>query len=195
MEDHGREIGHETLELWVINDNERAIGVYERACWVGTEEVKAGCVLRSTRTPFPQASALGARHTTDPFAHAAIRTRFAACPSRLINSRTRQLRKLFAWRRTQAPVRQESFCCRFRPSGRKKPTVDASARETSATAQPSEVPVKGIGQSNTGRGSGALNPTRPYWTSEASPEEQRSRPREDNNQAVPRHPSRCKTRA
>ncbi len=39
-EDHAREIGRETLELWVINDNERAIGVYERAGWVGTEEVK-----------------------------------------------------------------------------------------------------------------------------------------------------------
>lgn len=39
-EDHTREIGRETLELWVINDNERAIRVYERSGWVGTEEVK-----------------------------------------------------------------------------------------------------------------------------------------------------------
>ena len=39
-EDHAREIGRETLELWVINDNERAIRVYERSGWVGTEEVK-----------------------------------------------------------------------------------------------------------------------------------------------------------
>lgn len=27
-------------ESWVINDNERAIRVYERSGWVGTEEVK-----------------------------------------------------------------------------------------------------------------------------------------------------------
>lgn len=39
-EDHAREIGRETLELWVINDNERAIGVYERSGWLGTDEVK-----------------------------------------------------------------------------------------------------------------------------------------------------------
>jgi ribosomal protein S18 acetylase RimI-like enzyme len=38
--DHAREIGRETLELWVINDNERAIRVYERSGWVGTGEVK-----------------------------------------------------------------------------------------------------------------------------------------------------------
>ncbi|TWP47995.1 GNAT family N-acetyltransferase [Lentzea tibetensis] len=39
-EDHAREIGRETLELWVINDNERAIRVYARSGWVGTEEVQ-----------------------------------------------------------------------------------------------------------------------------------------------------------
>lgn len=39
-EDHARAIGCAALELWVINDNERAIGVYERSGWVGTEEVK-----------------------------------------------------------------------------------------------------------------------------------------------------------
>ncbi|HST83771.1 MAG TPA: GNAT family N-acetyltransferase [Kineosporiaceae bacterium] len=39
-EDHAREIGREALELWVINDNARAIRVYERSGWVGTEELK-----------------------------------------------------------------------------------------------------------------------------------------------------------
>lgn len=39
-EKHARQIGRETLELWVINDNERAIRVYEKAGWVGTEEVQ-----------------------------------------------------------------------------------------------------------------------------------------------------------
>jgi len=39
-EDQARELGRETLELWVIDDNARAIGVYERAGWVGTEEVQ-----------------------------------------------------------------------------------------------------------------------------------------------------------
>lgn len=37
---YAREIGRQRLELWVLSDNERAIGVYERAGWVGTEEVK-----------------------------------------------------------------------------------------------------------------------------------------------------------
>jgi GNAT superfamily N-acetyltransferase len=37
--EHAREVGRDTLELWVINDNERAIGVYERSGWVGTDEV------------------------------------------------------------------------------------------------------------------------------------------------------------
>lgn len=40
VEQHAREMGHETLELWVITDNERAIRVYERAGWIGTHEVK-----------------------------------------------------------------------------------------------------------------------------------------------------------
>nr|WP_175482664.1 GNAT family N-acetyltransferase [Actinokineospora iranica] len=39
-EDHAREIGRDTLELWVINDNERAVGVYEKAGWVGTGETQ-----------------------------------------------------------------------------------------------------------------------------------------------------------
>ena len=39
-EEHAREMGRGTLELWVINDNERAIRVYERAGWVGTQDVK-----------------------------------------------------------------------------------------------------------------------------------------------------------
>lgn len=40
VEDQAREIGRETLELWVINDNERAIRVYERSGWVSTEDLK-----------------------------------------------------------------------------------------------------------------------------------------------------------
>ena len=39
-EEHAREMGRETLELWVIDDNERAIRVYERAGWVSTQDVK-----------------------------------------------------------------------------------------------------------------------------------------------------------
>lgn len=39
-EDYARSIGHSTLELWVINDNERAISVYERFGFVGTDQVK-----------------------------------------------------------------------------------------------------------------------------------------------------------
>ena len=39
-EAHARAIGLETLELWVINDNARAIGVYERSGWLDTAEVK-----------------------------------------------------------------------------------------------------------------------------------------------------------
>jgi GNAT superfamily N-acetyltransferase len=38
--DHARATGHPRLELWVINDNERAIRVYERSGWVGTETLK-----------------------------------------------------------------------------------------------------------------------------------------------------------
>jgi RimJ/RimL family protein N-acetyltransferase len=37
--DHARAIGAERLELWVIDDNERAIRVYERSGWVGTGKV------------------------------------------------------------------------------------------------------------------------------------------------------------
>lgn len=40
VDEHARELGRDTLELWVINDNERAIRVYERSGWVGTEEVQ-----------------------------------------------------------------------------------------------------------------------------------------------------------
>jgi RimJ/RimL family protein N-acetyltransferase len=39
-QDHAREIGRETLELWVIDDNARAIRVNERSGWVGTKELK-----------------------------------------------------------------------------------------------------------------------------------------------------------
>jgi GNAT superfamily N-acetyltransferase len=39
-EDEARQLGRETLELWVIDANVRAIGVYERAGWVGTEQVQ-----------------------------------------------------------------------------------------------------------------------------------------------------------
>jgi GNAT superfamily N-acetyltransferase len=38
-EDHARLIGRHTLELWVIDDNHRAIGLYEDAGFVGTDEV------------------------------------------------------------------------------------------------------------------------------------------------------------
>ncbi|MGZ4743557.1 MAG: GNAT family N-acetyltransferase [Oryzihumus sp.] len=39
-EDQARQLGRETLELWVIDDNARGIGVYERAGWVGTDQVQ-----------------------------------------------------------------------------------------------------------------------------------------------------------
>ena len=39
-EDHARKIGQQTLELWVINDNDRAIDVYERSGFVATQELK-----------------------------------------------------------------------------------------------------------------------------------------------------------
>jgi GNAT superfamily N-acetyltransferase len=42
VEQHARQMGHETLELWVINDNERAICVYESAGWIGTQDAKHG---------------------------------------------------------------------------------------------------------------------------------------------------------
>lgn len=51
-EEHAREIGRETLELWVINNNERAIRVDERPGWVGTEEVKRDT---SSRRRIPEA--------------------------------------------------------------------------------------------------------------------------------------------
>lgn len=35
-----RALGYDTLELWVIDDNERAIVVYERSGWVRTEQTK-----------------------------------------------------------------------------------------------------------------------------------------------------------
>ena len=38
-EDHARLLGRDTMELWVITDNRRAIAVYERAGWTATEEV------------------------------------------------------------------------------------------------------------------------------------------------------------
>ncbi|WP_162184780.1 GNAT family N-acetyltransferase [Allokutzneria albata] len=40
VDEHARTIGRDTLELWVIADNDRAIGVYERAGWVATDEVQ-----------------------------------------------------------------------------------------------------------------------------------------------------------
>ncbi|WP_168200491.1 N-acetyltransferase [Allokutzneria sp. NRRL B-24872] len=48
VDEHAREIGRDTLDLWVIADNDRAIGVYERAGWVATDEVQvdAGRVER-----------------------------------------------------------------------------------------------------------------------------------------------------
>jgi hypothetical protein len=33
-------MGRDTLELWVIANNQRAIRVYERAGWIGTQDVK-----------------------------------------------------------------------------------------------------------------------------------------------------------
>lgn len=39
-EDHARNIGRAALELWVINDNDRALGVYKRSGFVDTEQVK-----------------------------------------------------------------------------------------------------------------------------------------------------------
>jgi RimJ/RimL family protein N-acetyltransferase len=40
VQDHARELGRHTLELWVLHDNERAIRVYQRSGWVGTSEMK-----------------------------------------------------------------------------------------------------------------------------------------------------------
>jgi ribosomal protein S18 acetylase RimI-like enzyme len=69
VEDHAREIGRETLELWVINDNERAIRVYRRSGWVGTEEVQRDTssgrlerrFIRHLGQPVASTDALGAR--------------------------------------------------------------------------------------------------------------------------------------
>jgi len=40
-EDHARNISRAALELWVINDNDRALVVYERSGFVDTEQVKS----------------------------------------------------------------------------------------------------------------------------------------------------------
>jgi RimJ/RimL family protein N-acetyltransferase len=40
VQDHARVLGRNTLELWVLHDNERAIRVYQRSGWVGTGELK-----------------------------------------------------------------------------------------------------------------------------------------------------------
>ena len=37
---HALETGRRAMELWVIADNERAIGVYERAGWTATTDVE-----------------------------------------------------------------------------------------------------------------------------------------------------------
>ncbi len=39
-EEHARSLGRAALELWVINDNDRALGVYERAGFADTKQVK-----------------------------------------------------------------------------------------------------------------------------------------------------------
>ena len=39
VEKHAQDIGRDILELWVINDNERAIRAYERSGWLGTDAV------------------------------------------------------------------------------------------------------------------------------------------------------------
>lgn len=40
VEDYARSIGHTALELWVISDNHRALGVYKKSGFVDTEQVK-----------------------------------------------------------------------------------------------------------------------------------------------------------
>lgn len=40
IDDHARMAGHSALELWVIEDNHRAISTYERAGWVTTDELQ-----------------------------------------------------------------------------------------------------------------------------------------------------------
>lgn len=47
-EDHARDMGRSTLELWVISSNERAIGVYERHGFVDTGQVKRDAGSRQT---------------------------------------------------------------------------------------------------------------------------------------------------
>lgn len=39
-EDYARALGMAALELWVINDNDRALSVYQRSGFVGTEQTK-----------------------------------------------------------------------------------------------------------------------------------------------------------
>ena len=39
VEKHAQDMGRDILELWVINDNERAIRAYERSGWLGTDAV------------------------------------------------------------------------------------------------------------------------------------------------------------
>ncbi|WP_396327825.1 GNAT family N-acetyltransferase [Jatrophihabitans lederbergiae] len=40
IQDVARTLGVGSLELWVINDNERAVHLYERTGWRPTDEVK-----------------------------------------------------------------------------------------------------------------------------------------------------------
>ena len=53
-------VGRTTLELWVIDDNQRAVGVYERAGWTRTDQTErdptSGRIERRLvrRTPVPR---------------------------------------------------------------------------------------------------------------------------------------------
>lgn len=40
VDEHARQLGHDRLELWVIDDNERAVRTYERAGWRRTADVQ-----------------------------------------------------------------------------------------------------------------------------------------------------------
>ena len=40
VDSRARVVGRTTLELWVIDDNARAVGVYERAGWTRTRETQ-----------------------------------------------------------------------------------------------------------------------------------------------------------
>ena len=40
IDERARDLGHDRLELWVIEDNERAIKTYERAGWVPTADLQ-----------------------------------------------------------------------------------------------------------------------------------------------------------